>query len=58
MSLHSMLAPPVTDEDFGLFVHEAELEDEDNPYCMACSSPFDTGATAVVTDDEWDCLRH
>ena len=42
------------DEDFGLFIHEAELEDEDNPYCMACSSPFDTGATAVVTDDEWD----
>ena len=42
------------DEDFGLFIHEAELEDEDNPYCMACSSPLDTGSTAIVTDDEWE----
>ena len=42
------------DEDFGVFVYEAESEDEDNPCCMACSSPFDSGATAMVTDDDLD----
>jgi hypothetical protein len=42
------------DEDFGVFVYEAELEDEDNPCCMACSAPLDPDSTAIVTDKEHD----
>jgi hypothetical protein len=40
------------DEDCRVFVYEAELEDDLNPYCMACSSPMDSGTSAIFTDDE------
>jgi hypothetical protein len=26
------------DKDFGVFVYQAELEDDLDPYCMACSA--------------------
>jgi hypothetical protein len=39
-------------KDFDVFVCEAELEDDLNPCCMACSAPVDSGTSAVVTDDE------
>jgi hypothetical protein len=32
---------------------EAVLEDDLNPFCMACSVPVDSGTSAVVTDDEF-----
>jgi hypothetical protein len=43
-------------KDFGVFVYEAELEDDLNPYCTACSAPVDSGPSTVVTDNEYEFL--
>ena len=40
------------DEHFRVFVYQAELEDDLNPHCMACSAPVPYNTTAIVSDDK------
>jgi hypothetical protein len=40
------------DEDFRVFVQQAELEDDLNPCCMACSALMGYDSTAIVTDNK------